>query len=104
MIGKNNMKPITPDEVVGLKKKSIPPFIIECINDLIAKKWNGRSAPIKQEEIIGAIMALGIGRRVIFDNHYLDVEDIYEDAGWNVVYDKPGFNETNDAFFIFTKK
>jgi len=98
------MKPITPDEVVDLKKKSIPPFVIECINDLIAKKWDGRSAHIKQDEIVRAIMTLGIERRVIFEDHMLDVESIYEEYGWKVKYDKPGFNETYDAYFIFTKK
>ncbi len=98
------MKPITPDEVVSLKKKNIPPFVIDCFNKLIAKKWDGCSAHVKQDEIVGEIIALGIERHVIFDDHMLDVEGVYEDAGWKVKYDKLGYNETYDVFFIFTKK
>jgi hypothetical protein len=40
----------------------------------------------------------------VYAKGWLNFEAIYEEAGWKVVYDKPGYNETYDANFTFTKK
>jgi hypothetical protein len=40
-------------------------------------------------------------QQVIFDNHWLDIEDHYRKAGWKVTYDKPSYYEDYDAFFKF---
>lgn len=40
----------------------------------------------------------------VFERGYLDIEETYRKAGWSVVYDKPGYNETYDAFYTFTRK
>ena len=40
----------------------------------------------------------------IFANSWLDVEDIYRNAGWDVEYDKPGYCENYEAHFVFRKK
>lgn len=99
------MKPITPDEVVNKKKKLVPDYVIECFNAAIAKNWDGHSSTVFQDAIVSAICLAGdINRRVVFDQHYLDIEPIYADAGWKVEYDKPGYCETYEAKFIFTKK
>jgi len=37
-------------------------------------------------------------------NNWLDVGKIYENAGWKVEYDRPGFNESYEATFSFTAK
>lgn len=37
----------------------------------------------------------------MLDREHLDVEDVYRAAGWEVTYDKPGYNETYDATFTF---
>lgn len=99
------MKPITPDEVAAQKSKLIPEYVIKCFNELIAKNWNGYSSTILQENIIIKISDAGkVTRQFIFDQNYLDVEPIFEEAGWNVEYDKPGYCESYEAKFIFTKK
>lgn len=99
------MKPITPDEVTSQKSKLIPEYVIKCFNELIAKNWNGYSSTVLQKEIVSEICNAGsVPKQFVFDQHYLDVEPIFEDAGWDVEYDKPGFCETYEAKFIFTKK
>lgn len=41
----------------------------------------------------------------IFDNHWLDIEDIYREQGWKVKYDKPGYNEESfKPYFEFSVK
>ena len=101
------IKPITPDEV----KHSIPDFIIEAVNNLIQEKWDGHSAVITQDEILDLVTCDETDwgdnskptRKKVFDKGWLDFEPIYRNVGWNVEYDKPGFNETYKAYFKFTK-
>lgn len=98
------VRPIKPSEVVAKKKKDIPNEVFEAFNELITQNFDGHSATIKQDEVVALIVKKGLKRNAIFNNHWLDVEDVYRAGGWNVVYDKPGFNENYEAFFEFTPK
>ena len=99
------IKPITPSQAISKKRESLPDEVIEAFNELIAEKWDGHKASFKQDEIASIIAKkLKISRNKLFDNGWLDVEDIYRKAGWEVVYDAPAFNETYDATFCFRKK
>ncbi len=40
----------------------------------------------------------------IYERGWLNVEPIFEEAGWEVHYDKPSFNESGDARFEFKEK
>lgn len=98
----NKVKPISPNEVEHV----IPDFIFEAVNRLIREKWNGKSATIKQDEIMDIVSSEREDdprprRHVIFDNNWLDFEDHYRKAGWKVTYDKPAYYENYDAFFKF---
>jgi hypothetical protein len=102
----NKSKPITPIEVVSLKETLIPNEVFDAFNELIAKKWNGRSATIKQNEVVKLItgkMQLQ-DDSILYDNHWLDIETVYREAGWVVSYDKPAYNESYEATFKFESK
>lgn len=82
------VKPITPAEVVDKKKDILPSFVIEAFNEIIAKNYSGNSSKFKQDDVIEAILnkmpfdegcinQRTVNRQGIFDNHWLDVEDIY---------------------------
>ncbi len=93
-------KPITPSEVV--KQEVIPDFVFEVFNELIQRNHRAGRATVKQsdaEKMIKAKMG-----EAEFDDRWLDVEDHYRDAGWQVEYDKPGYNETYPATYTFVKK
>lgn len=82
----------------------IPDAVLETFNEMIAEKFSGASAVLKQKEITERLALKGyINRQLIFANHWLDVEVIYEQAGWTVEYEKPGYNESGEAFFTFSK-
>jgi hypothetical protein len=106
------IKPITPNEVVSHKAKAvIPDYVFEAFNFLISKKFNNGSATILQKEVVERILSEAnrhrdppITSQYLFDNHFLDVEDVYREAGWVVEYDKPAYCETYEASFKFTKK
>ena len=40
----------------------------------------------------------------VFKNKWLDVEEVYRKAGWKVEYDKPGYCEDYEAYFVFEKR
>jgi len=97
--------PIKPKEVQARKNASLPEEVFQVFNDLIVENWDGHQATVNQDEAAKRIAkALNITRQQAFDRSLLDVEDAYQKAGWKVVYDKPGYNETYEAYFTFRKK
>lgn len=99
----SEVKPITPRQAAS--GKQIPDAIIQVFNDLIAENYNNGLAKVTQDAAIRRIEEeTGLSRAEVFDKGWLDVEGLYEAAGWNVTYDKPGYNETYGAFFIFKKR
>ena len=99
-------RPITPGQARSVKKTSIPNKVIASFNELIGQTWNGDEAKFKQDDVVSLIIKKmkGISHEKIFKNGWLDVEEIYRQAGWKVEYDKPGFNETYPATFTFRPK
>jgi len=97
------VKPFSPDDVKANKVNVIPDEVIEAVNQLLTENFSDGRATIKQKDIVSR--AKGMMRRATnFDNRWLDFEDVYRAQGWDVHYDKPGYCETYDAFFEFTKK
>ena len=115
------VKPIRPEEVVTVKTTQIPDEVIEAFNTCIAKHFAHGRANFTQKEVMEEIFHnmlkdhSGFGqsgdgdrwvedkKREIFANHWLDIEDIYRQAGWSVEYD-PAYCETYDSNFTFTRK
>lgn len=99
--------PIRPEEVAARKLAALPDGVIDSFNELIAKAFDGQSAVVYQNDVIEAILANCCdvtSRQQVFDDHLLDVEPAYRAAGWDVAYDKPGWNETGRAYFTFTRR
>lgn len=96
-----NVRPLSPKEVVEKKINSIPDAVFEAFNDLIAKDFNSAYAIVKQKEVVKLLVEKGLKEKDIYDNHWLDVEEVYRKAGWKVEYDKPAYNEDYDAYFEF---
>lgn len=99
------IKPISPDEVADQKLNDLPELVITTWNRLIARKSTGSNIiKITQDEIVAALMvALNCDRDTVFNSNYLDIEPIYRAVGWHVAYDKPGYNESYEAVFEFSK-
>ncbi len=95
--------PIRPEEITDGKKLQMPDAVLESFNELIARNFSEGRATVKQNAVVGLIVSRGYARQDVFDQHWLDVEEIYREAGWEVKYDKPGYNESYDAYFEFVK-
>lgn len=96
-------KPVSPDQIEDVKEKNFPDQVIESFNELLIKNFSGGSATIKQEDVVNLMITKGLNKEEIFENNWLDIERIYRSQGWIVEYDKPGFNESYEAFFKFKK-
>lgn len=109
-------RPITPAEARQQALDSIPEFVIEAVNKMIVKNMspNSDEVTILQDEIIDQIeiegermqawKTGGFKRGRVFNEHWLDFENIFRQAGWNVEYDKPAYCEDYKANFKFKAK
>lgn len=99
-------KPITPNEVARLPSTQIPDEVYEAFNEMIAACWRGTSARFLQKDVVNLIKSK-LSERMpgvnVYEKRWLDVEPSYRAVGWDVYYDKPGYNEDYDAYFIFSK-
>lgn len=106
------VRPIKPSEVVAAKTAVLPDEVLEAFNELIVKKWDGRSATVKQDDVVTlAVEKLEKRtekrenwREYAFEQGWFDVEDIYRAQGWDVEYDKPAYCESYPAKFIFKRR
>ena len=104
----NQVKPVSPDEVTKRKAETLPAEVIEAFNELIVQKCANGHGTIKQGDAVALILSKMADREItradIFKNGWLDVEKVYRAAGWDVVYDKPGYNESYEPTFEFTRR
>jgi len=112
VLPKELVQPITPQEAARKRLDSFEPEMITAVNNLIIKNLDSsrRSASFKQEDVIKEYFKVkGVEeteklRHSLFDRHQLDFEPIFRKAGWSVMFDKPGYNESYEAYFKFEKK
>ena len=106
------VRPFTPDEVLTQKKFILPEFIIRAVNEFLAKRFDGHSCTVFQNEFIERAEAIGrmtntlpdwASRQSFFDENWLDFEPAYREQGWKVYYDKPGYNENYEASWKFER-
>ena len=100
-----DIKPISPNDIMDNLSDIIPNVVIEAVNNLLKKEYRGDGVSIKQDKIINEIIRLdnSLTRDFIFKYKYMDFESLYRKNGWDVEYDKPGYNENYDAYFTFSK-
>lgn len=103
--------PITPQEIEIIQQDDIdeiPDAVIECFNSEIKKNFVSGTfssgCSIVQRDVIKSRIKDKI-RDQPFRVEWLNIEPLYEQAGWTVRYERPthGF-DTYLARFIFTPK
>ena len=97
--------PLTPAEVVAYKRDiTMPGAVIAIFNELIACRYLDGRAVVRQDEVVTKMRELGMNVDDVYKNGWLDVEDIYRAAGWNVEYDKSGYNEGHPPTYTFERR
>ncbi len=100
--GMEAVRPIAPDEVLEVKIEQLPNEVLQTFNSAIAENVRHGLARILQKDIVAALEGLGMNRQEIYKRHWLDVEDIYRQAGWEVKYDSPSYGDNDfEPYFVF---
>ena len=101
----SKIEPLNPDDVVQAKKQTIPDEVIEAFNESIAENWRGTYSNFTQESVVNKIIDKlpDLPEDDIYSRGYLDVEDIFRAAGWDVEYDNHDVSEKYRANFTFSK-
>lgn len=95
------MKPFSPEDCRKNKATVIPEWVINAFNELLTKRYTGtHEITIKQSEIVNQYLGQ---EEQPFDYAWLNVEEMYREAGWEVEYDKPGYCESYEAYFTFRR-
>jgi len=98
--------PLRPQDIGPIAAARIPDFVIEAVNELLVKHSASPTITLLLHEVTDAAMArapIDVTRDQLFDEHWLDFEPIYRDAGWRVTFDKPAYNETYESRFVFRR-
>lgn len=98
---KGQIQPIAPEAVAGKKLEQIPNEVIDVFNELIIQNAVNGTSRVLKKDVVELMVKKGLPREDIIKKGWLDVEEVYQEAGWKVEYDKPGFNETGEPSFTF---
>lgn len=107
---KVNVQPIRPEDVSLLKQETIPDCVMNAFNEMIVARWKFDKATFTQDQILAKILikaeadGIKLTKDMIFDNGWLDVEEIYENIGWKVNYDKADYTTTDPSTFTFRRQ
>ncbi len=96
--------PISPDEAES--GEHIPAEVFEAFNELIREGRGTVRQRAAVERITQKMQAKdpGFDSKEVYRKGWLDVEGAYRKKGWSVDYDKPGYNESYEAFFEFRRR
>lgn len=98
------IKPISKEEALQkVKERVFPDYIMQAFNECIVEAKIKKSNNVLKEDVIKRILELNpeMKRQTLFDEHLLDVEDTYRQAGWKVEYCSPSRGEEFGPYFIF---
>ena len=105
-MAKNKARVLKPGEV-GKKKREkreeFPDAVFEAFNELIVEDFDGESATVLQCDLVALMKKKGLKEKAIYDNDWLEVEDVYRAAGWKVRYESMAW-ESGEPNFTFSKK
>ncbi|MEO7905122.1 MAG: hypothetical protein ABIR91_04995 [Candidatus Saccharimonadales bacterium] len=88
------VKPYSPDEAAQAQSDVIPDIVVETVNRLLAQRASLDHIVIKQRELVELLNERGLTSSDVFAQHMLDFKEMYRLCGWEVEFDKPGYNES----------
>ena len=98
------MKPVTPEELSEAPERSFPDEVIEAFNQLIRENYRNGGARFTFKQAASRIAdRMRVPLSYVYVEKMLDVEEAFRKAGWQVVMDKPGYNESYEGYWVFSK-
>lgn len=98
------IKPLSPEEAKAAQEESLPDEVIETVNYFLTKRASNLVIRITVAEVREMLNRKGFTTEQIYGDNLLDIENVYRKAGWKVTYDKPGYNESYEPYWDFSKR
>ncbi len=95
---------LTPKEVAAKREESRPAVVVEVFNEMLVDAFSGFQAVIYEKDVVAKLVERGLTREDIYRFDWLEIQKLYRAKGWEVVRDRPGYNECYDTYFRFRKK
>lgn len=94
------IRPVTPKEVTPLapERGPIPAGVIKVFNLLIAENLRGDFSTFTQDAVVERLAEAGYNIDEVFTKHWLDVESLYEEVGWGVLFRTNGLSPEPETF------
>lgn len=97
--------PYSPTQAMSAQmEKMAASKVVEIINTLLAERVASPPIIIKKWEVVEMLLDAGILMDDIYTKHMLDIEPLYREQGWEVIYDKPSYSESYLAYWSFEPK
>ena len=83
-------RPITPQEARIKNAGEIPSAVYDVFNSFLITRVGQSHIGISRDEVVTGILAAmpNVRREDIFDYRWLDIEDAYVKAGWEVTFSR----------------
>ena len=107
------MPPIKPSEVLAKHAAEIPEAVYEAFNEQISRKWDGYQCVVLLTEVADAIrqklrehahLPWSVDNSTMISRGWLNIEEAYRSAGWEVEFQKPDPGDSGPACFVFRPK
>lgn len=96
--------PVSPDEIGAIRHAVIPERVFDMFNELINRNWDGRKSIVYKRIIMEKILeGTTLSREKVYSNGWLEIDDLYREKGWIVIYNKPSYNEFYEPYWTFSK-
>jgi len=94
-----------PNEMITQWQQALPDAVIETFNELLAKHFNGKTASIKEKELLDALEAKELSTKEVTDQRWLfQTQELYKEKGWKVLYRSPNWEQDFNPYFQFDLK
>ncbi len=97
------VKPISPAEAKERFVNSIPSEVFDAFNELIVANMVGNRSSFTNADLLPLIRQKleAHNRPTDIKGSWLDVYKAYNDLGWEVDIDRPGYNESYSTIYTF---
>lgn len=104
------VKPFSPADARAAKPMLIPLEVVQAVNEFLAERLNVqkpiRIQPNEIRERAVRLMESNLNFHGASSDFYkrgwFEIESLYRDCGWDVVYVSDGFDSTFESHFKFT--
>jgi hypothetical protein len=106
----NSFAPLSPENAKEAqllwRKTNIPQGVIAVFNEFLCQELDDDgNAIIDQDDIVPVVAErMGVDRSVVYAKKWLDIEDIFREAGWKVEYVKLPYYDPGSHYWTFAKK